>query len=137
MTDTPKNLPQILNPDGLPDPRPLGYSVAAIAPARSIAFISGQAGVDAQGQFAPDFLAQVRQAYANLVSVLGALGAGPEHVVKLGVYVVDHETSKLPLLTQAVTEVFGTRLPAQTLMPVPCLAIPPMLVEVDAVVAMP
>ncbi|MCC1481942.1 RidA family protein [Roseibaca sp. Y0-43] len=137
MTDTAKNLPQILNPADMPDPRPLGYSVAAIAPAGSIAFISGQAGVDAQGQFPPDFMAQLQLAYANLLAVLKACGAGPEHVVKLGVYVVDHEPSKLPLLTQAVTEVFGTRLPAQTLVPVPCLAIPPMLVEVEAVVAMP
>lgn len=130
-------LPEIRNPAHLPDPQPLGYSVAVIAPQGRMAHVSGQAGADAQGRFSTDFATQVRQAYANLAAAIAALGAGPEHVVKLGIYVVGHEPSKLPVLTQAVQEVFGTRLPAQTLVPVPCLAIPPMQFEVDAVVALP
>ena len=35
--------------------------------------------------------------------------------------------------TEAVTRMFGTSLPAQTLVPVPRLAIEPMLFEVEAV----
>lgn len=137
MTNTAENLPEILRPAALPDPNPLGYSVAVVAAVGRIAHVSGQAGADTQGQFSPDFSTQVRQAYANLATVLTAMGAGPEHVVKLGVYVVDHDSAKLPILTQAVCEVFGARLPAQTLVPVPCLAISPMMFEVDAVVALP
>lgn len=137
MTKTAKTLPEILNPAALPDPQPLGYSVAVIAPAGRLAHVSGQAGANAQGQFSPDFATQVQQAYANLAAVLTAMGACPEHVVKLGVYVVDHDPTKLPVLTQAVCALFGARLPAQTLVPVPCLAIPPMMFEVDAVVVLP
>jgi enamine deaminase RidA (YjgF/YER057c/UK114 family) len=125
---------EAVNPPHLPDPRPFGYSTAVLAPASGrLAFISGQGGQDATGALSPDFAAQVAQAYANLAAVLGALGAGPDRVVKLTVYVVDHDMSKLPVLTQAVTAMFGDHLPAQTLVGVPKLALDPMLFEVDAV----
>ena len=42
--------------------------------------------------------------------------------------------SKLGVLTTHVQEMFGEAVPAQTLVPVPKLAIDPMLFEVDAVV---
>ncbi len=54
--------------------------------------------------------------------------------MKLTVFVVDHDMSKLGVLTENVTRVFGATLPAQTLVPVPKLAIDPMLFEVEAVV---
>jgi hypothetical protein len=41
--------------------------------------------------------------------------------------------SKLEVLTKNVKEMFGEALPAQTLVPVPKLAIDPMLFEVEAV----
>jgi enamine deaminase RidA (YjgF/YER057c/UK114 family) len=130
--------PQIINPDTLHDPTPNGYSAVVVAPAGSrLAYVSGQGGQDATGGLDPDFGAQVRQAYANLDAALQALKAGPEHVVKLTVFVVDHDISKLGPLTEAVTGMFGTNLPAQTLVPVPKLAIDPMLFEVEAVVALP
>ncbi|PTX00146.1 RidA family protein [Pararhodobacter aggregans] len=133
---TANTLPRIVNPAPLPDPSPNGYSTAVIAPASArLAFISGQGGQDHSGALSPDFAAQVRQAYANLGAVLGGLGAGPERVVKLTTYVVDHDPSKLGPLTEAVIALFGDRLPAQTLVGVSALAIPPMLFEVEAVVA--
>lgn len=130
--------PAIVNPATLQDPTPNGYSCAVIAPAGGrLAFVSGQGGQDAEGRLAPDFEGQVRQAYANLGEVLSALGAGPERVVKLTVFVVDHDMGKLGVLTGAVTAMFGAALPATTLVPVPKLAIDPMLFEVEAVVALP
>jgi enamine deaminase RidA (YjgF/YER057c/UK114 family) len=130
-------LPEIVNPAHLPDPTENGYSIAAITPATGrLAFISGQGGQDATGALSPDFGTQVRQAYANLAAVLDSLGAGAPQVAKLTVYVVDHDMSKLGVLTGAVQEMFGDRPPAQTLVPVPKLAIDPMLFEVEAVVAL-
>jgi enamine deaminase RidA (YjgF/YER057c/UK114 family) len=127
----------ILNPPELGDPTPNGYSTAVIVPAGArIAYISGQGEQDGQGNLSADFGEQVRQAYANLGRALDALGAKPEHVAKLTVYVVDHDMSKLGVLTQSVTEMFGKTLPAQTLVPVPKLAIDPMLFEVEATVVL-
>lgn len=127
--------PVIINPSTLHDPSPNGYSTVVVVPqAAKMAYISGQGGQDSAGAYSPDFATQVKQAYANLNAVLEALGAKPEHVVKLTVFVVDHDMSKLGPLTQNVMEMFGKSLPAQTLVPVPKLAIDPMLFEVEAIV---
>jgi enamine deaminase RidA (YjgF/YER057c/UK114 family) len=129
--------PTIFNPAHLNDPTPNGYSTAVITPGVGrLAFISGQGGQDQTGSLPPDFGAQVSQAYANLSAVLDALDARPEQVVKLTVFVVDHDMSKLSVLTENVTRMFGATLPAQTLVPVPKLAIDLMLFEVEAVVAL-
>ena len=125
----------IVNPKTLYDPTPNGYSTAVIMPAGArVAYISGQGGQDAMGALSPDFAVQVRQAYANLRAALDGIGARPDQVAKLTVYVVDHDMSKLGVLTSNVKEMFGETLPAQTLVPVPKLAIDPMLFEVEAVV---
>lgn len=123
-----------VNPPGLFDPTPFGYSQAVIVPAgRRTAYVSGQGGADATGALSPDFGSQVEQAFANLRAALDGIGARPDQVVRLTIYVVDHDQSKLGVLTQAVVEMFGTALPAQTLVPVPRLALDGMLFEVEAV----
>ena len=125
----------IVNPQNLYDPTPNGYSTAVIVPREGrIAYISGQGGQDATGALSPDFAVQVKQAYANLHAALDALGARPDQVAKLTVFVVDHDMSKLEVLTSSVKAMFGETLPAQTLVPVPKLAIDPMLFEVEATV---
>ena len=129
--------PEIVNPAHLHNPSENGYSTAVIAPnAGRIAYVSGQGGQDERGGLSPDFGTQVAQAYRNLGAVIDALGARPDQVVKLTVYVVDHDMSKLGVLTQNVMGMFGGALPAQTLVPVPKLAIDPMLFEVEAIVAL-
>lgn len=128
-------LPIIVNPPHLYDPTPNGYSTAVISPAEGrLAFVSGQGGQDQIGNLSPEFGNQVEQAYTNLAAVLDALGALPHNVVKLTLFVVDHDMSKLGVLTENVKRMFGVTLPAQTLIPVPKLAIDPMLFEVEAVV---
>jgi enamine deaminase RidA (YjgF/YER057c/UK114 family) len=124
----------IVNPQALFDPTPFGYSQAVIAPGGSrIAYISGQGGADSTGALSPDFAAQVSQAYANLRAALNGVRAKPSQVIKLTIFVVDHDQSKLGVLTRHVMEMFGEALPAQTLIPVPRLALDGMLFEVEAV----
>ncbi len=134
-TATAANRLTIVNPKALGDPTQNGYSTAVIVPAGArVAYISGQGGQDGAGALSPDFAAQVGQAYANLRTALDAVGARPDQVAKLTVYVVDHDMSKLGVLTRNLKEMFGESLPAQTLVPVPKLAIDPMLFEVEAIV---
>lgn len=124
----------IVNPQGLYDPAPFGYSHAVVAPTGGrVAYIAGQGGMDGTGTLSPDFAVQVKQAYANLRTVLEGVGAKPDQVIKLTIFVVDHDPSKLGVLTQNVHEMFGAALPAQTLVPVPKLALDGMLFEVEAV----
>jgi enamine deaminase RidA (YjgF/YER057c/UK114 family) len=135
-TETDRKL-TVVNPHNLYDPTPNGYSTAVIVPAGArLAYISGQGGQDGTGALSPDFAVQVEQAYANLRTAIEALGAKPDQVAKLTVYVVDHDMSKLAVLTRTVKAMFGAALPAQTLIPVPKLAIDPMLFEVEAVVVL-
>jgi len=125
----------IVNPQTLYDPSPNGYSTAVITPPGArVAYISGQGGQDSRGDLSPDFAVQVEQAYANLGTALEGIGAKPNQVAKLTVFVVDHDMSKLEVLTRNVKKMFGETLPAQTLIPVPKLAIDPMLFEVEAIV---
>jgi len=125
----------IVNPRNLYDPSPNGYSTAVITPRGGrTAYISGQGGQDSTGGLSPEFAVQVEQAYANLRTALDAIGARPDQVAKLTVFVVDHDMSKLEALTRSVKKMFGQTLPAQTLVPVPKLAIDPMLFEVEAIV---
>jgi enamine deaminase RidA (YjgF/YER057c/UK114 family) len=127
----------IVNPPNLYDPTPYGYSTAVITPRQArLAYISGQGGQDGRASLSPDFAVQVKQAYANLGAALEGVGARPDHVAKLTTYVVDHDMSKLEVLTTNVKEMFGKTLPAQTLVPVPRLAVDGMLFEVEAVVVL-
>ena len=124
----------IVNPDGLFDPSPFGFSHAVVASGGSrLAFIAGQSGEDSSGNRSPDFAEQVKQSYANLKTALDAVGAAPHQVTKLTTYVVDHDMSKLEPMTIHLKALFGDALPAQTLVPVPRLALDGMLFEVDAV----
>ena len=78
---------QVLLPTGWPRPR--GYANGVAAKGRLV-FVAGMVGWDAQCRFhSDDFAAQVRQALANVISVLAAGGARPEHIVRMTWYVTD------------------------------------------------
>lgn len=124
----------IVNPADLYDPAPNGYSHVVVAEgAVRIAYIAGQGGEDPTGALPTDFSDQVQQAYANLRRALEAVGAEPNQVTKITTYVVDYDPSMLDVMTRYVKETFGGALPAQTLVPVPRLALDGMLFEVDAI----
>jgi len=125
---------QIVNPNDLYDPKDNGYSHAVVAKGgSSIAYLAGQGGEDSTGALSTNFEVQVRQAYANLNSSLKAVGATPQQVTKLTTYVADYDQSMLEVMTKELIAVFGDHLPAQTLVPVPRLALDGMLFEVDAI----
>ena len=64
----------IVNPEGLHDPVPFGYSHTATIPAGAeLVLVSGQYGSDANGAVvSPDFAEQVQQAFRNLGVALAA-----------------------------------------------------------------
>ena len=132
---------RFINPEGLYDPRPNGYShvVVAQAPARLV-YIAGQGGEDAQGQLSSDFGTQVHRALRNLQTALAAAQAGLGDVVKISVLIVDHSEQRLAVLSQEIRSAWDKlSTPACTLIPVPRLALDRMLFEIEAtaVVAMP
>ena len=70
-------------------PRPRGYANGVSAQGRHV-FVAGMVGWNAAAEFESDDLVdQVRQALANVKTVLAEAGARPEHMVRMTWYVVD------------------------------------------------
>ncbi|WP_404437994.1 RidA family protein [Stutzerimonas chloritidismutans] len=131
--------PTLINPPGLYDPAPNGYSHIAVVPAGTrLAFIAGQGGETEDGRLSDDFRDQVCQAMANLLIAIEAAGGEPSQIAKLTVLIVDHSEQRLGVLGEELERAFGAQMkPACTLIPVPRLALDGMLFEIDAVLVLP
>jgi enamine deaminase RidA (YjgF/YER057c/UK114 family) len=79
------NRNQALLPEGWP--RPKGYANGVAARGRQL-HVAGQIGWSAEGVLtSDDFAAQARRALENVIAVLRAGDAGPEHIVRMTWYV--------------------------------------------------
>ena len=119
--------------------RPKGYSNAVIAQGRQI-YVAGRVGWDSEERFNSDDIAeQAAQALRNVVAVLEAAGAGPEHIVRMTWYVTDKAAyiAGLKEIGQAYREIIGRNFPAMTAVEVTALVEDRAKVEVEctAVVA--
>jgi enamine deaminase RidA (YjgF/YER057c/UK114 family) len=129
----------LVNPDGLHDPIPFGYSHTATIPAgTALVLVAGQYGSSTDGAVvSTDFTEQVQQAFRNLGIALAAHGLDLSHVVQLRTYVVNPDFDKLGAIAQAVQGGCGDNPPTQTVIGVASLATPDILFEVEAVAARP
>ena len=128
---------QILQPPGWTTPR--GYANGIAARGRLI-FVGGQIGWNAQQQFESDaFVAQARQALANVVAVLNEAGGKPEHIVRMTWYVVDkHEyVASYRELGQAYRAIIGHHFGAMTAVEVSALIEDRARVEIEATAVVP
>jgi 2-iminobutanoate/2-iminopropanoate deaminase len=109
-------------------PRPAGpYS--HVAGVGGVHFASGQAGADAEGRLADGIAAQSRQCFQNLLTAVGAAGAGEADVVKVNVYLTD--VADFPAMNEAYGSAFSSPYPARTTVYVTLPA--GMLIEADVV----
>jgi 2-iminobutanoate/2-iminopropanoate deaminase len=119
--------------DGLAPP--ISHYADAVAAGDSL-YISGIVPIDADGNgVGDDFVAQVRQIFANMRLVLAAAGAQPSDVVKVTVYLLDVDDR--PLINPVREEFFGDARPASTLVEVSRLAVPGARVEIEAIAHLP
>jgi enamine deaminase RidA (YjgF/YER057c/UK114 family) len=127
----------IVQPPGWPRPR--GYANAVLAEGRML-FIAGQIGWDAEGVIASDdFVAQARQALANVLTVLRTAGAAPEHLVRMTWYVTDRAEylRRSKELGSAYREVLGAVYPAMTAVEVSALIEARAKVEIECTAVIP
>jgi enamine deaminase RidA (YjgF/YER057c/UK114 family) len=123
---------EILQPPGWA--RPSGYANGIAATGRQV-FVAGQIGWDAEQRIvSDDFAAQVRQALANIVSVLACAGAAPEHIVRLTWYVTsrDEYNASLAAIGASYRELIGRNFPAMSVVVVTGLVEPRAKVEIEA-----
>jgi enamine deaminase RidA (YjgF/YER057c/UK114 family) len=131
------NGPEILQPAGWATPR--GYANGVAAEGRLV-FVAGQIGWNAAQQFETDsFVGQVRQALENVVAVLAAAGARPEHLTRLTWYITDRAEYRASLreLGRVYREIIGPHYPAMTLVQVAALLEDRASVEIEATAVIP
>lgn len=119
-------------------PPTAGYShVAEVAPGSRLVWTSGQVPIAADGSVvAGDWEAQTRQVMRNVGAALEAGGASWHDVFKLTIYVVD--TSALAVVRTVRDEFVDTaRPPTSSLVQVAGLFRPDLLIEVEAIAAVP
>ena len=120
-------------------PTPSGYANGVVAEGR-VVFVAGQVGWDEHGHFqTDDFVAQVRQALANVVTVLRTAGAEPGHLTRLTWYITDKAVyrASLSAIGRAYREIIGPHYPAMTLVQVAALLEDRAQVEIEATAVVP
>lgn len=105
---------QIFNPNTLYNPEPFAYShIAAVRNIQRIVHIAGQGGENQQGLLCNDF-------------------ALPD-IAALRVLISGHSPEKHQMLIQHMRHLWkNSAFPACTLIPVPCLALAGMQIEIEA-----
>jgi enamine deaminase RidA (YjgF/YER057c/UK114 family) len=127
---------ETLQPPGWPAPK--GYA-NGIKASGEFVFVGGMVGWDEKEKFPQGFVAQAKQALANIVAVLEEGGARPEHVVRLTWYVLDMDEylGCRRELGQAYRAVMGDNFPAMALVQVGRLFEPDARLEIEATAVVP
>ena len=103
--------------------------------AGNLIWVSGAVGARADGTVPADVGQQAEVALANIHACLKAAGAGPEHVVKVNIYLTDiDDRAKVNVARQ---KYFGEHRPASTLVEVTALVLPAYAVEIEAQAVLP
>ena len=126
-----------LQPPDWAEPR--GYANGTLARG-TLLFVGGQIGWNARQAFeSDDFVDQTRQALQNIVAVLKAGGAGPEHMVRMTWYIVDRVESnaRLKEIGAVYREVMGRNFPAMTCVQVAALVEARAKVEIEVTAVLP
>lgn len=129
---------EFLDPEGLPR-NPAFSNVAVVSGSVRTIYVGGQDAVNANGEIVGigDIAAQTEQVLRNLRTALEAAGAGPEHVVKWNVLIV--EGQEFAAGFAAFQKAWGVPSdpPVITGAVVNGLAHPDFLVEMDAIAVVP
>ena len=120
-------------------PRPKGYSNGISASGRMI-FTAGVVGWDEHESF-PDYTlhGQFAQALANTLEILAQDGAGPQHIVRMTVYVIDRAEylNSRDEIGAAWREIIGPNYPAMALVEVKGLVESAAKVEIETTAVVP
>ncbi len=124
---------KIVSPKELP--KPTGYSQAVRV--GNLLFISGQISENSKGEIIgkEDFEEQVRQVFENLRAILKAEGGSIDDIVKITVHLTDMKN--LGKFREIRSDYFKKDYPASTLIAVKDLVMKELMIEIDAIAALP
>ena len=124
---------ELINPPEL-HPTP-GFSHIAVPTGARLVFVAGQVALDRDFNVVGDNLAaQTKAAMENVGTALSAIGASFEDVVRRTIYTT--HPNEWETIARAAEEVQGSdRNPPQTIVGVPGLALPELLIEIECTVS--
>lgn len=126
---------EFINPEGIA--KPTGYTHVVTTDALKTVFISGQIGIDPQGNIKDGLREQTVQVFENLKTALAAVGATFDDVVKVTTLIVNYKPEDRAILREIRAQYFNTaEPPASTLIGVQALALPELLIEIEAIAAL-
>lgn len=126
---------QFINPEGIAPPT--GYTHVVTTDAPKLVFISGQIGIDAQGKIQEGLRAQTIQVFENIKTALASVGATFDDVVKVTYLIVNFKAEDRVLVREIRAQYFNAdHPPASTLIGVQALALPELLIEIEATAAL-
>lgn len=129
---------QFISPEGLVKSPAFSHAAIVTGNVKTV-YVGGQDAVDASGNVVGkgDLGLQTEQVLKNIQTVLAAAGAGPEHVVKWNIYVLQGQPVQAGF--EAFQRVWGTppSPPLVTVIFVAGLGHPDWLVEIDAMAVVP
>ena len=131
-----------INPPALTQAFSALISQVIIAPAHGrLVAISGQAPIDVAGRLigGVDHAEQARQCFRNVHAALQGVGARPESVFQMRIYIVRHRPDLVSEIFAAGRDISGDDWPicASTWLGVEALAMPDWLVEIEVTAVIP
>jgi 2-iminobutanoate/2-iminopropanoate deaminase len=117
------------------DPDPYApYLLSQALRAGDFLFVSGQTGIDENGQLVAvgDFDAQADRAFGNLARVLEAGGSSMARVVKVTIFLTDM-AANFPKIVELRRKWFTPPYPADTIVEVRSLYLPEVEIEIEAI----
>ncbi len=120
-------------------PRPKGYSNGVLARGQLVV-LAGQVGWDSNEQIvSDDLVAQIRQAFLNIRTLLTEAGAQPGHLVRLTWFIANAEDyrTRLREIGEAYREVLGKVYPPMSVIVVKGFVEPRAKVEIEATAVIP
>ncbi len=124
-----------LSTDAAPPPFS-NYSQAVEVPlGHRLVVVSGQVGVDLDGNLADSETGQHEQTWRNILAILTAAEMSAEHIVEVTAYVTAHEG--VPVYRNVRDSVLMGARPASTLLVISGLADPAWKVEISVLAAAP
>jgi enamine deaminase RidA (YjgF/YER057c/UK114 family) len=116
-----------------------GYANAVVADGGTI-YLAGMIGWNSDQIFeCEDFVGQLRQALQNIVDVLAAAGARPEHIVRMTWFVADRQEylDALPEVGASYRDVVGRHFPAMSVLEVKGFVEETARLEIEATAVLP
>ena len=124
---------KLINPPELYDGAVYGMSQGAVETKSGLIFLSGQVDFNHQYETTEQSVeGQMRKALANLTIALENAGSSIDKLLRVRIYIRDEFNEYINEIVPILTDFFGESRPAMTWIGVASLALPEILVEVEA-----